>query len=293
VSAYRVFGYVNFRLFDERIARCITGLGRLFVKELVASVQKLGYVVVYGDTDSIFIRLKTDKPAETTILERHLNGVMKKLTKKHWAIYSPEIKYERTFTRLLMKRKIGTSRKGQTDPAKKRYAGVDNGKLYVRGLEPRSSSNSKVTRDTITRWLEMVLIEDNLQGANEFLRDIHDNLPRLPANEVGVPRGIRKATNNPWVRGRDYSTRVFGYRFRADRKPILLYVKRTRGLPDTKEICITENIIEVPEGIEVDWKVMREKTLKRKFDSLLEAVGMTWNEAVEGIKQETLGAWFG
>lgn len=288
VSAYGVFGYANFRLFDERIARCITAIGRLFVKELVESVQKLGYSVVLGDTDSIFVKLKTGKMPEANILERHLNNVMKKLSVQHWSKYPSEIKFERLFTRLLMKRKIGTSKRGQTDPAKKRYAGVDNGKLYIRGLEPRSSSNSKVTRDTITRWLEMVLIEDDLQGANEFLRDIHDNLPRLPANEVGVPRGIRKATNNPWVRGRDYSARVFGYRFRADRKPILFYVKRTKGLPHTREMCITENIEVIPDGIEVDWKVMREKTLQRKFSSLLEAVGMTWNEAVKGVKQTSL-----
>ncbi len=289
VSAYGVFGYPNFRLFDERIARCITGLGRLFVKELVAGVQKLGYIVIYGDTDSIFIQMKTTKLAEIVILERHLNTIMKKLTKQHWAKYAPIIKHERTFSRFLMKKKISGSKKSGADPAKKRYAGVDGDELYIRGLEPRSSANSQVTRSTITRWLEMVLIQDDLKGANVYLKGISENLHLLPANEVGIPKGIRKATTGPWVRGRDYSARVFGYRFDAGRKPILLYVKRTRGIPHTKEICITEDIESVPEGIEVDWKVMREKTLQRKFESLLEAVGVSWQEAVEGIRQTSLG----
>ena len=293
VSAYGVFGYINFRLFDERIARCITGLGRLFVGELVRSVQKLGYEVIYGDTDSIFVKSKTGSPAECHIIENHLNSVMIRLAKEHWAKYAPEIKYERTFTRLLMKRKIGTTKKGQIDPAKKRYAGVENGELYVRGLEPRRSDTSKVTRDTITKWLKMVLADDNLEGANKFLREVYHNLPDFPANDVGIPKGIQKATNNPWVRGRDYSASVFGYRFRADRKPILLYVKRTRGLPDTKELCITEEIIKIPPGVEIDWSIMREKTLQRKFEPLLEAVGMNWNEAVLGLKQTSLVKMFG
>lgn len=284
VSAYGVFGYVNFRLFNETVAAAITALGRTYVAHLVAGAQKLGYEVVYGDTDSIFIKLKTDRESEAYILEKHLNKLMAEIASSHWARYAPRIKFEKRFTRFIMKRKIGGG-----DPAKKRYAGAQlDGKLYIRGLEPRSSANAQVTRDSVTRWLELILIEGDLPAANTYLRETYHNLPTMPANYVGIPKGIIKATKGPWVRGRDYSAKVFNYKFHPGRKPILLYVKRTRGLPNTKEICITEDIETVPEGIEVDWKKMREKTLQRKFESLLEAVGSTWLEAVKGIKQTQL-----
>lgn len=287
VSAYGVFGYVNFRLFDENVARSITAIGRTLIKRLVEGSSREGYQILYGDTDSIFIQLHNSGPRETWELEDFLNGIMSDFAKERGAKYPPRIKFENRFTRFLMKK--GSSGEGHV---KKRYAGVlETGKLYIRGLEPRRSDTAQITRESIERWLEMILRENDLQKANNYLREVYNNLPELPANRVGIPKGIQKATTGPWVRGRDYATRVFGYKFRPDRKPILLYVKRTRGLPDTDSICITEEIINIPKGIEIDWEKMREKTLKMKFEGLLEAAGSSWEEIAHGIKQTTWGDW--
>ena len=289
-SAYGVFGYVRFRLFDERVTKTITALGRRFVLAVAKRAEELGYLVTYGDTDSIFIQLNHDTPEERQWLEDELNKTMAKIATSMNAIRPPIIKYEQTFIRVLMKMKIGSK-----VAAKKRYAGArSDGTLYIRGLEPRRSDTSQVTRDSITKWLEMVLVDDNLSGANAYLRSIHDDIPNMPLNQVGIPKGIKKATNNPWVRGRDWSAKSFGYRFRPDRKPILLYVKRVRGnLDPTKEMCITEDITEIPAGVTIDWKKQREKILKRKFEDLLVSAGSSWEEAVEGRKQTSLFSFSG
>jgi len=289
VSAYGVFGYVNFRLFNETVAQAITALGRTYVGRLVKRMLSLGYDVIYGDTDSVFIRMRTDRDSEVIVVENHLNKIMGQIAAEHWARYAPRIKFEQKFVRFIMRRKIG---KEDANPAKKKYAGATTeGVLYIRGLEPRRSDTAEITRESVTRWLEMVLIEDNLSGACTYLKEVSAALPSMPPTKVGIPKGIYKATTGPWVRGRDYSARVFNYKFRPDRKPILLYVKRVRGLPATKEICITEDITEVPKGVTVDWAKMREKILQRKFKGLLEAAGTSWDEAILGRKQTTLTSY--
>jgi len=289
-SAYGVFGYPKFRLFDIRIAKAITAIGRYYVLSLITEVEKLGYRVVYGDTDSLFVQLKTKNKNEGLILESYFNDILKKLTQKRLAKFAPTIKFERVFETLIMKRRIQDN-----EPAKKRYAGrLETGELFIRGLEPRRSDSAELTRETITNWLELVCVKEDIKGASKLLKDVYQEFEFYPANKIGIPKGLQKETyktKNPWVVGRDFSAKAFNYRFREDRKPLLVYVRKVKGFPDIKEICITEDIEELPEIVEVDWGKMKEKVLKNKFESLLEAIGLTWDEVVLGLKQTRLESY--
>jgi len=54
-SLYGLFGTEGFRFFDESIASRITAKGREMLLTAKEAVESLGYIVVYGDTDSIFV----------------------------------------------------------------------------------------------------------------------------------------------------------------------------------------------------------------------------------------------
>jgi DNA polymerase I len=56
-SGYGAFGYVNFQFYDPRVCELITGFTRYILKELVKVLDSdPSSQVVYGDTDSLFVK---------------------------------------------------------------------------------------------------------------------------------------------------------------------------------------------------------------------------------------------
>ncbi len=119
-SVYGVFGYVGFRLFDNRIANSITSAGRDLLNHMKDFAAKNGYVTVCGDTDSIFIKKdnekKDTKHFEILIddMNKSLDDYVKKFTTSERIIknHYMNIEFETLFTRVIIA------------PAKKKYIGM-------------------------------------------------------------------------------------------------------------------------------------------------------------------------
>ena len=246
--------------------------------------------IVAHNTDSIFVKLKTTNWREGIVLENYLNRALMLFSRKYGAKFPPYTKYEKFFTRLMFKKKIGK----EAETAKKRYSGyltVSDGKsiskMVTMGLEPRRSDASILTRQLMKSFLKLVLQDNDFDKAMDLLRDTWANIESRPSFEVAIPKGLRMKTykhSNPWIRGKTWMTEHTGKIFREDTKPRLLYVKRINGPLrkfSTKEICITDEKT-VPDGIVVDWEKMREKTIRNKMESILDAIGISWDEAMSG-----------
>ena len=293
-SVYGVTAYRNFRLFDPSCANAITYLGRKLLMKLKQTVEKSGYRVMYADTDSVFVKLRTRNPREAYVIESYLNDVLAKLAKEYGAKIAPEVKFERLFLRILFKPSL--TKEGRV--AKKRYAGyTSDGHLYIIGFEPRRSDSADVTRTVMRRFFELLLVENRFEDALKYVRDMYWNLHKLPLNEVAIPKGLRQraySVKNAWLRGVEYASEHLHIKFREDKKPRLLYIKRVRDykLPSTDVICITEDMTELPHAFEIDWNKMREKCIGRKFRPIFEALGVNFDEYVRGQRQETLTRWF-
>jgi DNA polymerase alpha subunit A len=100
-SIYGCLGFSHSRFFAKKMAMVITSFGRKLLESSKELVEKEGYQVIYGDTDSIMINtlkgnikeavLKgidikklinsqyTKKKGEKAILEVEIDGVYKKL----------------------------------------------------------------------------------------------------------------------------------------------------------------------------------------------------------------------
>ncbi len=57
-STYGVLGFVRFRWYEKRTAESITAYGRWLIMRTKEFLEKVGFVVVSGDTDSVMIALK-------------------------------------------------------------------------------------------------------------------------------------------------------------------------------------------------------------------------------------------
>jgi DNA polymerase II len=122
-SFFGVLANPNCRFYSLDMANAITHWGQFIVKTTSDIVEKKGYKVIYGDTDSIFVETNLDdlKKAKDNgiMIKDFVNDYWEKFTKKIGVSNILELQYEKTYVRFLMPKIRGTE-----IGAKKRYAGL-------------------------------------------------------------------------------------------------------------------------------------------------------------------------
>lgn len=300
-----VMAYPGFRLYDPEVFECVTSITRMMIWKIIEVLKPLGYDIIYGDTDSVFVRLKAqDKEAalaECPEVEQIVQDYVYEWCQSIGATYPIEIKLEHLFDAIIFKKKAKSD-----DPAKKRYGAhyilkdwlpIDGFK--IQGLEPKSSAAAMLTRNLMTEWLHLVLGEKDISKANNLvLAEFKKDWSKEDMTQIGIPRGLKQRPFEnymggglqPWAIGCLGAMEFFEKKFNEDDKPKLIYTIPTSKYPRTA-ICITEET-ELWPGVRVDWKKQKEKILKDKFRELLAAVGINWIDFMSGLKQSSMDAFF-
>jgi len=151
-SFYGVLGTPGCRVHDARLTSSITKRSHDIIKQSVKLINKQGYEVIYGDTDSVFVSLEksVDNTTANTIgkkLITTINNYWREHLAENYGIESfLEMEYETHFTRFFMPT-IRGSEKG----SKKRYAGVVNKNaediIIFKGLENVRTDWTQLARD--------------------------------------------------------------------------------------------------------------------------------------------------
>ncbi len=138
-SFYGVMGSFGCRFYHKDLPSTITGIGQFLLKESRIFIEKFGYRVVYGDTDSLFVKLRPDDAAYYDIrgeeLCTKLNTYWAERIKKTYGLDSfLDLEYEKYYKRML----LPAMRNGEGG-AKKRYCGLlmkgDKETLHFTGME--------------------------------------------------------------------------------------------------------------------------------------------------------------
>jgi DNA polymerase, archaea type len=299
------YGYLAFsgaRLHKPEIAAFITGKGREISRDLHKKINEMGYTIVYGDTDSTFVKpVKT--PEEGIQIQNELNGHLLQWARSvnvadHLA---PTLKLEKIYRTLMFKKKSD-----KDIAAKKRYAGVlvwkdgkdlttGTPKVDYTGLEVKRSDTAEVSRTLMKQFFDNVLIANDPDTAVRLIRETYYNIldGKISCQLVAIPKGITKNRSHeekgssPWIRGKENGRKLLGIRFRSDKKPKLLYCT---GPVDV--ICIDNdyNDVDLLSRVTVDWSKMAMKTVQMKMESLLESIGLNWDAEING--QTNLEKWF-
>ena len=176
-SFYGVLGTSACRFADPLLANAITGFGREMLLWTKARFEKRGYEVLYGDTDSLFVRAATDDSAMAraagTRLAEEINGDLAEHVKRTWHVESRlELEFERLYLRLLL-----PTARGKTEGARKRYAGLidDDGARSVvfTGMEVVRRDWTKLAK-RVQRELYERLFSDRPVG--EYVRNVVKDL---------------------------------------------------------------------------------------------------------------------
>ena len=168
-SFYGYLGYEGARWYSRESAEATTYLGRKYIEETIEKAEEKGFEVVYGDTDSVF--LKKDNIREE--MDEFLDEVNSDLPE------FMELEFEGFF-----KRGFFTST-DSGEGAKKKYALLDeSGGLKITGFEQVRRDWSPIAKDTQKQVLRRVL-EDDVEGAAELVKD---TIKRLKEGEVPVEK---------------------------------------------------------------------------------------------------------
>ena len=156
-SFYGVLGSTGCRFFDPRLSGSITKRSHELLKTTSHWIENQGYQVIYGDTDSIFVHIGSEKsPSESRDLGQKLQAIINK--KWHQVLRNDfdleselEIEFETHFSQFLMPTvRGGNQDHGGSVGTKKRYAGIvssgDSEQLIFKGLETVRSDWTELSK---------------------------------------------------------------------------------------------------------------------------------------------------
>ena len=159
-ATYGYAGWLGARWYRKPVAESAAAWGRFIIEKTMEMAEEFGIKVIYGDTDSVFVRYEPEK------VERFLKAVEAK--------FGLKIKPDELFERVLF------------TEAKKRYCGLlPDGRLEIVGLEAVRGDWSAVARKVQKAVLEIVLKTKNKQEAKDkAVKLVRDYIAKLRRREI-------------------------------------------------------------------------------------------------------------
>ena len=289
-SIYGYLGFPKSRLYKKEVAEAVTTTGReinLWTQEFL---KKKGYEVIYGDTDSVYVKAKTSTLPMLIIegnkLVEVVNESYLEFCKERGSDNCTlEIEFEKIFKKILFVCKRGDTEAG----AKKKYAysllwkdgKICNDNIEVSGFETVRSDVPRVARDAQREVIKRVLSGESKDSVLEYLKNVEKRVRNreFPDDEIGFPKGISEPLTSyaivpPVVRGCLYSNKYLGTRFGKGSKPKWIYIRSVpTGFPQTNVISYD---YEVPKGFEIDFELLTTRLFKSKIEPIWKSAG--WGE---------------
>ncbi|HSR16713.1 MAG TPA: DNA polymerase II, partial [Ignavibacteriaceae bacterium] len=188
-SFYGVMGSYNCRFYHPDLPSAITGTGKWLLLECKEYLEKNGYVIIYGDTDSLFIKLKEGEAENAEAAGRRLASELNfHLKEKLEAAFRVESFLEIEFEKYYSKFIITMLRKGETG-AKKRYAGMrvtDDKEIFeFVGMEFVRSDWTKLAKEFQMELYERVFTNKEIHN---WIRDVVSRIRKGELNDKLVYR---------------------------------------------------------------------------------------------------------
>lgn len=196
-SFYGVMGSSGCRFYQEDLPDAITGSGQWILKTVIEFLEQKGFLVLYGDTDSLFVQLPSieDYDGQAKKLVTEVNTFLTSKLQNKFDVQSKlEIQYDKFFQTLIL-----TSARGVDEGAKKRYAGlaikdidgIRHEEMVLTGMEYVRSDWSLLARNFQYELVRRVFKGEDIQGY------IDDTLKRLDNKELDDQLVLSKRLSKP------------------------------------------------------------------------------------------------
>ena len=294
-SIYGVLLLKVFRLYNRNVGKSVTYFGRKYNEYMESFVLNLNYKPILGDTDSIYVKLKTstysDRVKEAKLLAQKINDTNSNWCDKMWGnskFNQLELEFEELYQTLVTL----PARDGSA--AKKRYFGIAYYKdgidlrlepeLCFKGINAKRSDTPNILRNFQKDIFKMILL-GKYDGAKEQVKMMYYDIThgKYTPEEIAIPKGMSKNISEYidtipiHVRGAIYANAFCGENIKRD-KIKYIYVNeriRPKGNPPTNVVSFAEKF---PEGYKPDIITMADKLLIYQYDTLFKVMKWDINE---------------
>ena len=176
-ATYGYCGWVGARWYKREIAEATTAWGRKIIKETIEIAKGLGLEIIYGDTDSVFVKYVPEK------VEKFCKVIEERI--------GLHIKPDKIYVRVFF------------TEAKKRYCGLlPDGRVDVVGLEAVRGDWSELAKDVQEEIIRIILKERSPQKAVEYVRGVIKDLRegKIPLEKLVIWKTLTKGFSEYEVR---------------------------------------------------------------------------------------------
>lgn len=306
LSFYGVTGLPSFRLHDPRVSRGITWVGEHIIKWTWWFTEQDKYALpIYGDTDSVYVKLPDDWDQEKCMsyfedLSVRMNNsydsfMNDKLDIKFtpwteeeeivmdWQIgardHTMSMKFEKLYEYMIV------------EGVKKRYAGLkvwdegvykDPAVIDVTGYETVKSDTTPLFRKLQAQLFRILLSGGSSEEVQAWVDKNKAEFWSLPATDLAVAKKLTKAPDKYKVRAQhlkamEYSQAHLGMTFSVGEQ---IYILKVAGKPEGYEHHEGVIAIDPDEGVPKDWEpfVNREgiwkQTIGKKLQSTFDRISL-------------------
>ncbi len=174
-SIYGYTGWTLARWYCRECAEATTAWGRHCIKKSIKIATDMKFNVLYGDTDSLFIKKDALSLDE---LENEALKLIERLSKE----LPIQIEIDEYYTAIFF-------------VEKKRYAGLTrDGRIVVKGLEVRRGDWCELAKKIQRAVIEITLKERNPEKALKYVKDVIEDIRRgkIPLEDYVIYKGLTK-----------------------------------------------------------------------------------------------------
>ncbi len=270
-SFYGVLGTTACRFYDPKLASSITRRGHEIITGSRDVVEAVGYRVIYGDTDSVFVLIgdavtAAQADAIGAELARDIDTHWREHLDNEYGIRSClEVEYETRYARFFM-----PTVRGLSTGSKKRYAGTveregREAELVIKGLEAVRTDWTPLARRFQRELFERVFTDEPVE---EYVLSVRDALMSGRCDDELIYRKrLRRGLS-------DYQRNV---------PPHVQAARKLRKPGNTVRYLITTAGPEPVEAVvsPIDYEHYLEKQLAPAADGILQCLGTSFGELTD------------
>ncbi|HDD05235.1 MAG TPA: DNA polymerase [Candidatus Aenigmarchaeota archaeon] len=178
-ASYGYLGFPRSRWYSLECAESITAFGRHYIKSVIEKAERMGLKVVYGDTDSVFLKVRKKSDYEEFLEE--VNKGLPEFMELEFQYFCPT--------------GIFVGKKGEVKGAKKKYALLtEDGELIIRGFESVRRDWAEIAKECQTKVLKALLMEKDKEKAERIVKEYVEKLRKheIPDEKVVIYTTLKK-----------------------------------------------------------------------------------------------------
>lgn len=277
-ATYGYMGFPGARWYSKPTLEIMYSLVRSKIQETIKQLEDMGYIVVYGDTDSCFIEYKSIDKLKEDIRKINEN-LPKPMSLELEGVYQSG---------------IFVQSRGKDRVAKKKYALLDyNDNLKIKGFEYVRHDWCLLVKETQKEILKLILKEQDPKKALKYLQLVISDLKskEIPNSKLVIQTFVHKSLES-------YKSL----------NPAMSAIKNAKGIGKAFKVGdLVEYIVTEKPGKTVSDKAMLSELVREKdYDPdyyinnqllpallpILEEIGITKDELITNTKQKGLDDFY-